>query len=405
MDTELLAPAGDLEKLRTALYFGADAVYCGGPSLHLRAAPTSFDMETLEEGVREAHGRGKKLYVTVNALARNDELHGLREYFGVLGRLGIDGAIVSDLGVFAAAREAAPNLPLHVSTQASCTNYMAARQWFSLGAKRIILARELSLDEIREIRDRTPPELELEAFVHGAMCMAYSGRCMLSAFLTGRDSNRGDCSQPCRWSYRLIEEKRPYESYPVIESGEGMTILSSRDLCAIHFLDRLREAGISSFKIEGRMKSPYYVATVVNAYRRALDGTASPEELDREINSASHREFSTGFFFGRMKKEPPSRDGYVQDCIFAAVVRGRRADGLYRVEQRNRFYSGDTLELLSPKSLGESFRLEYIEDEEGKEIFDVPHPMQAAYIRCPLELAEGDILRKRLKSGGSGGEA
>jgi Collagenase and related proteases len=221
---------------------------------------------------------------------------------------------------------------------------------------------------------------------------------MISAFLTGRDSNRGDCTQPCRWSYRLIEEKRPYESYPVYESEEGMTILSSRDLRAIHFLDKLKQAGISSFKIEGRMKSQYYVATVTNAYRRALSGTAAPEELDRELESASHREFSTGFYFGRIKKEPPSQDGYKQDCVFTAVVKGRREDGLYELEQRNRFGAGDTLELLSPETAGESFTLDYLEDSDGNTVNDVPHPMQKVFINCSLKMNEGDILRRRVKA-------
>ncbi len=395
MNYELLAPAGDMEKLKTAIYFGADAVYCGGYALHLRAAPTDFSAEGLKEGIDYAHSKGKKLYVTVNAFARNDELDMLPEYIRTLKQLGADAVIVSDLGVFAAAREAAPELDIHISTQANITNYRAARQWHELGAKRVILARELSLDEIKEIRDKTPPELELEAFVHGAMCMSYSGRCMMSAVLAGRDSNRGDCAQPCRWNYRLIEEKRPYESYPVYETEEGMTILSSRDLCAIEFLDKVKAAGITSFKIEGRMKSPYYVATVTNAYRRALDGAAEIGPLLKELYSASHREFSTGFFFGRIKKEPPSKDGYMQDCMFIAVVRGLREDGLYKLEMRNRFNKGEVLELLSPDSLGEEFILEYIEDEEGLTIDRVLHPMQTVYIRCPLKLSEGDILRRR----------
>jgi putative protease len=387
-----------MEKLKTALYFGADAVYCGGPSLHLRAAVTAFDMAGLEEAITYTHSKAKRLYVTINALARNNEVEALPAYIKELKRLGANGVIVSDLGVFTAVTKAAPELPIHISTQASCTNYMAGNMWYSMGAKRIILARELSIDEIKEIRDKTPPDLELEAFVHGAMCMAYSGRCMISAFLTGRDSNRGDCSQPCRWNYRLIEEKRPYESYEVFESEEGMTILSSRDLCAIHFLDELKRAGITSFKIEGRMKSPYYVATVTNAYRRALDNKAEPKMLDRELKSASHREFSTGFYYGRIKKEPPSHDGYMQDCIFTAVVKGRRNDGLYKLEMRNRFYEGDTLEVLSPNSIGESFTLEYIEDIEGNRIDDVPCPMQFVYVTCPLNLSEGDLLRKRIKT-------
>ncbi|NMA37750.1 MAG: U32 family peptidase [Papillibacter sp.] len=395
MKYELLSPAGDMEKLKTAIYFGADAVYCGGSALHLRAAQTDFTMEGLAEGIAYAHSKGKKIYITVNAFARNDELDMLPEYVKSLKQMGADAIIVSDLGVFAEAREAAPELDIHISTQANITNYKAALKWHELGARRVILARELTLDEIKEIRDKTPPELEIEAFVHGAMCMSYSGRCMMSAVLTGRDSNRGDCAQPCRWNYRLIEEKRPYESYPVYETEEGMTILSSRDLCAIDFIDKLKEAGISSFKIEGRMKSPYYVATVTNAYRKALDGEADTDLLLKELKSASHREFSSGFYFGRIKKEPPSKDGYMQDCIFIAMVLGQREDGLYKLEMRNRFALGETLELLSPNSLDEEFRLEYIEDEDGAQIETVLHPQQLVYIKCPLKLSEGDILRRR----------
>ncbi|MBO4331016.1 MAG: U32 family peptidase [Oscillospiraceae bacterium] len=397
MDHELLSPAGDMEKLKAAVYFGADAVYCGGPGLHLRAAAAAFDRETLAEAVSYVHGKGKKIYVAVNAFARSDEIDTLPQYVRFLSSCGADAAIVSDLGVLSVLRRYASELPVHISTQANCTNYAAARQWYELGAQRVILARELSLEEIKTIRDNTPPQLELEAFVHGAMCMAYSGRCLISAYLAGRDSNRGDCAQPCRWSYRLTEEKRPGESCVIEEDGRGTAILSSRDLCALELIDELKAAGIYSFKIEGRMKSPYYAATVTNAYRRALDGSADTETLMKELACASHREYSTGFYLGSIKNEPPAHDGYMQDCIFAAVVKAGRRGELYELEQRNRFTLGQRLELLSPHSIGESFAAEYMENEDGESISDAKRPMQRVYVRSPLELSEGDMLRIRLQ--------
>ncbi|MBP5165971.1 MAG: U32 family peptidase [Oscillospiraceae bacterium] len=397
MDHELLSPAGDMEKLKAAVYFGADAVYCGGPGLHLRASAAAFDRETLAEGISYVHTAGKKIYVALNAFARGDEIDTLPEYIRFLSSVGADAVIVSDLGVLSELRRCAPELPAHISTQANCTNHAAARQWSELGAQRVILARELSVDEIKKLRDSTPPELELEAFVHGAMCMAYSGRCLISAYLAGRDSNRGDCAQPCRWNYRLTEEKRPGEYFEIEEDGRGTTILSSRDLCALELLDELKAAGICSFKIEGRMKSPYYTATVTNAYRRALDGSADKETLMKELMCASHREFSTGFYHGSIKKEPPAHDGYMQDCIFAASVKAGRRGELYELEQRNRFSLGQRMELLSPHSLGESFALEYMENEDGERIKDALHPMQRVYVRSPLKLSEGDMLRIRLQ--------
>ena len=263
--TELLSPGGDLEKIITAFRFGADAVYCGGPAMHLRASDTSLSMDTLAEAAQYAHSLDKKLYVTVNSFARNSTFATLPEYLRQLQSIGADGIIVSDLGVLSVAAETVPYLPVHISTQASCLNYQAANQYYQLGAKRIVLGRELSLDEIKEIRDKTPPELELEAFIHGAMCMSYSGRCLISAYLTGSDPNNGGCAHPCRWKYSLVEEKRPGEYFPVVEDDDGMAILSSKDLNTISFIHQIKAAGISSFKIEGRMKSPYYVAVVTNA--------------------------------------------------------------------------------------------------------------------------------------------
>lgn len=395
--TELLSPGGDLEKIKTAFYFGADAVYCGGPALHLRARPTQLSMQELADAISYAHSIGKKLYVTVNAYARSSDFEQLPGYVAELERIGADAIIVSDIGVLTAAREAAPGLPVHVSTQASCLNYVAANTYHKLGASRIILGRELSLDEIKELRDKTPPELELESFVHGAMCMAYSGRCLISAFMTARDSNRGDCAQPCRWSYKLVEQERPEEEYPIRETQDGTTILSSRDLNTIRFVEEIKAAGISSFKIEGRMKSPYYVATVTGAYRRALDGFADIDLLEREIYAASHRDFSSGFYFGELKNAPATGDGYSQDCTFIAVVKGTSEGGRVHIEQRNRFWTGDTLEVLSPDSIGLSFKVDSIQNSEGEEVDCAPHPKQPLTINCPHALKPGDILRRRDK--------
>lgn len=395
MELELLSPAGDLEKLKTAFYFGADAVYLGGPFMHLRATPTEFTMENLQSAINYAHELGKKVYVTVNAFARNNDFGPLPEYLRELHRIGADGIIVSDLGVIALAAETVPELPVHVSTQASCVNYVSANTYYKLGAKRVVLGREMSLDEIKELRDKTPPELELEAFVHGAMCMAYSGRCLISSVLAGRDSNRGDCAQPCRWRYNIVEESRPNEYMPVFEDERGTTIMSSRDLKTIEFIDKIIDAGITSFKIEGRMKSPYYVATITNAYRKAIDHSAPIELLEDEILSASHREFSTGFYFGKIKHEPPAPDGYKQNAQFTAVVLESDGEKIL-IEQRNRFFSGDTLEILSPNSTGEKLVVEEMWDTEGNSVDSAPHPQQKLYIKSNIKLTAGDILRKRI---------
>ncbi len=395
MELELLAPAGDMEKLKTAIYFGADAVYLGGPFMHLRTTPTDFTMESLKTAVEYSHSAEKKVYVTVNAFARNGDFGALPEYLVELERMGVDGIIVSDIGVIDLAVRTAPDLAVHVSTQASCVNYAAANVYYRMGARRVVLGRELSLDEIRELRDKTPPELELEAFVHGAMCMAYSGRCLISAVLAGRDSNRGDCAQPCRWHYKLVQTERSDEELPVLEDENGTAIMSSRDLKTIEFIDEIARAGVCSFKIEGRMKSPYYVATVTNAYRKALDHSAPLEQLERELLSASHREFSTGFYFGKIKHEPPAPDGYIQGAMFAAVVLSADGEKLL-IEQRNRFFAGDTLEVLSPDSSGLSVCVSEMWDEDGNAVQSAPHPKQRLYIRSPLMLHEGDILRKRI---------
>ena len=399
---ELLAPAGDLECLRTALRFGADAVYVGGPQMQLRSGSVGFSMDDLAEAVREAHALNRRLYVTVNAFASNSEIDALGDYAQALKAVGVDAVIVSDLGAIAAIRRAAPDLDVHVSTQANCLNYAAAQVYADLGATRVVLGREMSLTEIAELRAKTPASLELEAFVHGAMCMAYSGRCMISAYLSGRSANRGACAQSCRWTYHLMEEKRPGQFFPVEEDDRGTTILSSLDLCCIDFLDRIAAAGVTSFKIEGRMKSPYYVATVVNAYRKRLDalmtGTADDMQLAllrRELNAASHRPYSSGFSFGELKHHAPDEGAYLQDCTFVGVVRERLSGGRILFECRNRIREGDRVEILSPDSLGLSFVAGNIRSESGLPEPAAARPSEIYSMDCDCPAAPGDLMRMR----------
>ncbi|MBQ6374425.1 MAG: U32 family peptidase [Clostridia bacterium] len=399
---ELLAPAGDLERLDAALHFGADAVYVGGPKLQLRAGAVGFSMDQLAEAASRAHAAGRKLYVTVNAFPTNAEVAGIGDYAQALRQAGADAVIVADLGAIAAIRRYVPELDVHVSTQANCLNYMSARAYWDMGATRVVLGREMTIDEIAELRARTPAGLELEAFVHGAMCMAYSGRCMISAYLTGRSANRGACTQSCRWNYRLVEEKRPGEYFPIEEDERGTTILSSFDMNCLGLLERLSQAGVIAFKLEGRMKSAYYVATVVNAYRRRIDdlvrGTASPEGLERlqrELDSASHRAYATGFYLGDMKRHAPDDGVYRQDCTFVGVVTARLPGGRIRVEQRNRVQAGDVLEVLSPASFGLRFTARHMTDAEGAPIPAAAIPMSLFDIDAPEEVAVGDMLRIR----------
>ena len=404
---ELLAPAGDMECLRAALRFGADAVYVGGPRLQLRAGSAGFAMDDLAEAVRETHALGRRLYVTVNAYPTDRELDALGGYARALHGIGVDAAIVADLGAVKVMREAAPGLDIHISTQANCLNAAAARVYRDLGATRVVLAREMTLEQIRELRARVPADLELEAFVHGAMCMAWSGRCMISAYLTGRSANRGGCAQSCRWSYHLMEEKRPGEFFPVEEDDRGATILSSRDLNCLDFLDQIAEAGVVSFKLEGRMKSPYYVATVTNAYRRRLDGILKGDMtpralalLRRELDAASHRAYSSGFYFGELTHSAPDEGVYRQDCRFVGVVRQRLPGGRVRVEQRNRVREGDTLEVLSPNSLGLSFVAGNMTDADGQPIEQAAVPMTLFDLDAPDGVEAGDMLRIRLVPSG-----
>ncbi len=393
---ELLAPAGSFEGLKTALYFGADAVYCGGPMLQLRAGSAAFSFDELKNAVEYTHALGRKIYVTVNCFAVNDEIPLVGDYGKKLYETGVDAVIVSDLGVIAELREKCPELEIHVSTQANVQNYKTAEVYYNMGAKRIVLGREMTMEEIELLCKKKPADCEIEVFVHGAMCMAYSGRCLLSSFMNNRSGNRGECSQPCRWSYYLVEEKRRNMFIPVVEEAGATAVLSSTDLKSISFIDRLARAGVTSFKIEGRMKSPYYVATVVNAYRQFMDGKATLEQCDSELECASHRPYASGFYFGEAKASPENDGLYRQTCSFTGVVLEDNGNGNYTVEMRNRFKKGDTLEILSPSSIGKSFEVLSITGEDGIVKDEAVLVQEKVVVRSAEKLSVGDILRKRL---------
>lgn len=393
---ELLAPAGDMECLETAVHFGADAVYVGGPLLQLRADNVGFDREGIAEAVKYAHAHGVKLYVTVNCFAKNEEIDAAGEYAKFLHETGVDAVIVSDIGLIAAIHEAEPRLEIHVSTQANCQNFNSANVYWKMGAKRVVLGREMTLDEIIEFRKRIPKEMEIEAFVHGAMCMAYSGRCIISSYLVNRSGNRGGCAQPCRWNYHLVEQKRPNEFFQVVEDEKGTAILSSHDMCAVSFLDKLEGAGICSYKIEGRMKTPFYVATAVNAYRHAIDGDLPMDVIERELDSISHRPYSSAFYFGEMKMSHGNTGAYIQKCTFVGKVLDY-SDGFVTIEQRNNFKPGDELEVISPKSTGEKFTVTEIFDADGNQREDARLIKQILRLPCPVVLQRGDLLRKRIE--------
>ena len=400
---EILSPAGSLDKLKTAYYFGADACYFAGKKFGLRAFANNFDDDEMKETVKFAHSLGKKCYITVNILAHNEDFTGLKEYLEYLQEIEVDAIIVSDLGIMAYAKKYAPNLPIHVSTQANITNKYSAMQFVELGATRLILARELSIKEIKEIREVVPKEVEIECFVHGAMCISYSGRCLLSNYLSGRDSNRGACIQACRFEYTITEKSRHNgEQYEIQEDDRGTYILNSKDLCMIKHLKELIDAGVTSFKIEGRMKSPYYVATVTNAYRRALDAIEKGENIDldileKELEKASHRRYTTGFYFGAKDKEYLETSMPVQTHEFMAMVLEDAKDGYALIEQRNRFKVGETLEVLSPsETFNAQIEVTELLDEKGERVLDASLVQQKLRIKTSLNLKAGDFLRKKL---------
>jgi len=400
---ELLAPAGDLEKLKMALIYGADAVYLGGEQFGLRKAAKNFNLDQIEEGVNFAHERGKNVYVTLNIIPHNDDLVGLDEYVNNLNDLDVDGVIVSDPGVFSIVRRETPNLPIHLSTQASATNYETIKFWYDLGIKRIVVARELSLKEIKEIIDRMPKDLEIEAFVHGAMCISYSGRCLLSNYMANRDSNRGECAHPCRWKYYLMEEKRPGEYFPVYENEKGTFIFNSKDLCMLNHIPELIESGIASFKIEGRVKSQYYVSTVVRSYRMAIDEYfKNPEKyiykeewLD-EIKKASYRDFTTGFYFGKPTGEEQvyTSSSYIRTYDFSGLVLNYDENTrIATIEQRNRMFLGDEIEVFGPNKYHFTQKIEKMWNEKGEEIDVAPHPQQIVKMKMNKPVENWDILR------------
>ena len=390
-NVELLLPSGDMECVETAIRYGADAVYLGGPFMQMRAEHVGFDLEDVGNACYKLHQAGKKLYVTVNCFANNDEIPKLGSYAKNLHMIGVDAIIVSDIGAIAEIKEKCPDLEIHLSTQANCMNYKAAEVYYNMGVKRIVLARELSIEKIAEIAANKPKDLELEAFIHGAMCMSYSGRCMISAFLTGRSGNRGECAQGCRWNYYLMEEKRPGEYYPVIESDKGMTILSSKELCCVDILQKLADAGVVSFKVEGRMRTPYYVGTVANAYRTFMDGKISAKEARAELNTVSHRPYCTGFYEGEPSQIAPDDNGYIRDALYIGNV----AEG-GKIKTRNAFDLGDELEVLTPGKVGRSFKVEKIINSEGESIERSSHPMDTIEINLPDGVLPGDIIRKRV---------
>ena len=402
---ELLAPAGNLEKLKMAILYGADAVYIGGQRFGLRASADNFSPEQMKEGIEFAHKRGAKVYVTVNIIPHNHDLIGLPQYIKQLEELGVDAIIVSDPGIFSIAREVSPNMEIHISTQANNTNYKSAEFWYKLGAKRVVVARELSFDEIREINDKTPQGLDIEAFVHGAMCISYSGRCLLSSYMTGRDSNKGACSHPCRWKYSLVEEKRPGEYYPVYEDERGTYIFNSKDLCMIEHIPELIEAGIYSFKLEGRMKSSFYVATVVSAYRKAIDEYQKdpanykfdPKWLE-ELSKASHREYTTGFYFDKTTGNDQiyNTSSYIREYDFVGLVLAYNEEtGIATVEQRNRLIVGDEIEVLRPDGSYFTQTISQIVNEEGESIRTAPHPQMIMQIPMDQKVCEFSILRRK----------
>lgn len=402
MKPEILAPAGNLEKLKTAIDFGADAVYLGGSKLNLRAFADNFTNEQIQEGVEYAHSRGKKVYVTLNVFPHNNDLEGLEDYLRELGSLNIDAVIVSDPSIIITAREVIPQVEIHLSTQANNVNWKSAKFWHEQGVKRVVLARELSLDEIEKIRTELPEACELEAFVHGSMCMAYSGRCLISNYLSGRDANRGSCIQACRFKYNLVEEKRPGEYFPVLEDQNGTYIMNSKDLCMIRHIPELVNSGIYSFKLEGRMKSPYYVAAVVKSYRQALDaywdnpeGYTFNDDWMNNLLKVSHRQYSTGFYFGENNRQIYDTSSYIRDYdIVGKVVSFDRDTMTATIEQRNRVFENDYVEVLSPKGESFGFELKDMYDHKNQKIDVAPRAQMIFTIKSDVELKVNDMLVK-----------
>lgn len=404
-EIELLIPASSLEVLKTAVIYGADAVYIGGEMFGLRAKAKNFSHDDMKEGIAYAHARGVKVFITANISAHNYDIDGVYEYFHELKELQPDAVIVSDAGIFAIAKEIIPEIDIHISTQANSTNYKTYQFWYNLGAKRVVAARELSLEELKEIRANIPEDMEIEAFIHGAMCMSYSGRCLLSNYMTGRDANRGACTHPCRWKYALVEENRPGEYMPVYENERGTYIFNSKDLNMIEFVPELVEAGVDSFKIEGRMKTALYVATVSRTYRKAIDDYLQSEELYKqnldyyrsEISKCTYRQFTTGFYFGKTDENSQIYDSntYVKEYTYIGCIEGKNEKGLYQLEQRNKFSVGETIEVMVPDGRNLEVVVKQIFDEDGNAMESAPHPKQKLFVDFGTELEIGWILRRK----------
>ena len=401
---ELLIPASSLEVLKTAVIFGADAVYIGGEAFGLRAKAKNFSMEEMKEGIEFAHAHDVKVYVTANILAHNDDLEGVREYFEELREIKPDALIIADPGVFEIAKEVCPEIERHISTQANNTNYATYNFWYRQGASRVVSARELSLKEIKEIRERIPEEIENDTFVHVAMCISYSGRCLLSNYFTGRDANQGACTHPCRWKYAVVEEKRPGEYLPVYENERGTYIFNSKDLCMIEHIPELIDAGIDSFKIEGRMKTALYVATVARTYRKAIDDYQKDPELYKknmpwyldQISNCTYRQFTTGFFFGKPDHETQIYDNntYIREYTYLGIV-GAVENGLARIEQRNKFSVGETIEIMKPDGSNVEAKVLRILNEDGEEQESAPHSKQVLHVELSETPAQYDLLRRQ----------
>lgn len=400
---EVLSPAGDMECLKNAVDFGADAVFLAGKEFGMRTASKNFDGQQLAQAVDYAHSKGVKLYVTCNTLPRNNELERLPEFLRFCESCGVDAFIIADLGVMQLAKKHAPGVPVHISTQAGVVNYETANAFYNMGASRVVLAREMSLDEIADLRAHIPSELEIEAFVHGAMCVSFSGRCLISAYLTGRDANRGDCAQPCRWKYHLYEENREGQFFPVEEADGGTYLYNSKDMCMIDYIPQLYQAGVSSLKIEGRAKSAYYTAVVTNAYRHAVSGFYDSgckneykvdEKIRQELDKISHREYSTGFYLGTEPGQNTGDGGYIRHYDFVATCEkscGNKAD----IIQRNRFFAGDTLDVLPPDGNPFDVVIEELYDEQGQSVPSAPHPMQRLKAVTNANIPAGSMLRKK----------
>ena len=397
---EVLAPAGDYERLCAALDYGADAVYLGGQNFGMRAGPANFTYDTLKSAVELAHSKGVKIYLTCNTLPRNNEIPQFQQFIEEAVDCKVDAVIVADLGLLSLVKKYAPNMEVHMSTQTGIVNYVTANELYNMGVKRIVVARELSLDEIAEIRAKTPTDLDIEAFVHGAMCVSFSGRCLLSQYLVNRDANRGECAQPCRWGYHLMEEKRTDEFYPIFEDEKGTYILNAKDLCVIDHLDKLAQAGVTSFKIEGRAKSSYYVSIVTNAYRMAVDILKKnpheyklPDWIRDEVFKVSHRKYCTGFFFGHPKEcQYYKNSGYIRNYDVAAIVEECK-DGMLYATQRNKFNKGEEIEILAPGEHYDVMTVNTMFNENGEEIESANHAMMKLSFPCEKSYPKNSIIR------------